>query len=39
MHMMMQVLKGGDGPCLPYSVSVMNTCSKMATEASELQLW
>ena len=39
MHMMMQALKGGDGPCLPHCLSVMNTYTKIATGASKLQLW
>ena len=31
MHVMMQALGGGDGPCLPHSLSVMNTYTKMTT--------
>ena len=31
MHMMMQTLEEGDGPCLPHGLSVMNTYTKMTT--------
>ena len=31
MHMVMQILEGGDEPCLPYGLSVMNTYTKMTT--------
>ena len=31
MHVMMQTLKGGDGPCLPHSLSVINTYTKVTT--------
>ena len=31
MHVMKQTLKGDDGPCLPHSLSVMNTYTKMTT--------
>ena len=33
MHMMMQILEGGDGPCLPHSLSVMNTYTEMTTRS------
>ena len=31
MHVMMQALKGGDGPCLPHGLSVMNTYTNVTT--------
>ena len=36
MHMMMQILEGGDGPCLPYNLSVMNTYTKMTTGSKQV---
>ena len=31
MHVMTQTLKGGDGPCLPHSLSVVNTYIEVTT--------
>ena len=31
MHVMAQTLKGNDGPCLPHSVSVINTYTEVTT--------
>ena len=31
MHVMMQTLEEGDGPCLPHSLSIMNTYPGMTT--------
>ena len=31
MHVMMQTLEGGDRPCLPHSLSIMNTYTEMTT--------
>ena len=31
MHVMMQTLKGDDGPCLPHGLSIMSTYTKMST--------
>ena len=31
MHMMMQTLEGGDGPCFPYGLSIMSTYTEMTT--------
>ena len=31
MHVMIQTLEEGDGPCLPHSLSIMNTYTKMTT--------
>ena len=31
MHVMMQILKGGDQPCLPHGLSVMNTYTEVTT--------
>ena len=39
MHVMMQDLEGGDGPCLPHGLSVIITYTKVSTGASELQPW
>ena len=33
MHVMMQTLEGGDGPCLPHGLSVMNTYTEMTTRS------
>ena len=33
MHVMTQTLEGGDGPCLPHSLSVMNIYTEMTTRA------
>ena len=35
MHMMMQTLEGGDGPCLSNSLSIMNTYTEMMAGRSE----
>ena len=36
MHVMMQTLKGSDGPCLPHGLSVMNTYTKRTTEGKQV---
>ena len=36
MHVMIQTLEGGDGPCLPHSLSVMNTYTEMTTRSKQL---
>ena len=33
MHTMMQSWEGGDGPCLPHGLSVMNTYTEMTTRS------
>ena len=33
LHVMMQTLKGGDGPCLPHGLSVINTYTKVMTRS------
>ena len=35
MHVMMQTLEEGHGPCLPHGLSVMNTFTEMATRSKQ----
>ena len=36
MHMMTQTLEGGDGPCFPHGLSVMNTYTEMTTRNNHI---
>ena len=36
MDVMTQVLKGGDGPCLPHGLSIMNTYTEMTTRSKQV---
>ena len=35
-HVMMQALKWGDGPCLPHGWSIMNTYTEMTTVSKQV---
>ena len=36
MHVMMQTLEDGDGPCLPHGLSIMNTYTEMTTGSKQV---
>ena len=35
-HVMMQTLEEGDGPCLPHGLDIMNTYTKMITGSKQV---
>ena len=38
MHMMMQTLEGGNGPCLPHGLSVTNTYTEMTAGSKQVAI-